>query len=186
VLHSILPYCPHLSFLFHLHSASTNLRLTIPTPPLPRQRSTTSVTALPPQSVASPQGATVPNIWRYEFVICSQKGKNVTGVPVSAPDSRPLPPRRHLPVQTLRGGIRPRSLNPSSPPPSVYLIEVIQSFLLSPRFISTLCRCQPMIDVLKLASLSVDRSARCCSKRTHDRNTASRSLRSSPWRSEHL
>lgn len=38
------------------------------------------------------QGASVPNIWRYEFVICSQKGKNVTGVPVSVPDSRPSPP----------------------------------------------------------------------------------------------
>lgn len=46
----------------------------------------------PPVDLATLRPPIAPNIWRYEIVIFSQKGKNVTGVPVSVPDSRPLPP----------------------------------------------------------------------------------------------
>jgi len=74
----------------------------------PHRRSATAATASAPNNAwpfvcttTAFQGATVPNTWRYEFVIHSRKGKNVTGVPVPVPDSRPLPPPFNVVHSTL-------------------------------------------------------------------------------------
>ena len=57
-----------------------------------------------------------------EFVICSRKGKNVTGVPAFVPNPRPLPPRFTRPslaqlVITLAICLSDRARAISSPPP---------------------------------------------------------------------
>ena len=102
--------------------------------PRPHRRTTTAASASTPTdnrpfacTTTAFQGATVPNTWRYEFVIRSRKGKNVTDVPVPVPNPRPLPPpfsgihSRHPQRRTPRP---PRSLS-SSPLPPIYLIEVM-------------------------------------------------------------
>jgi len=75
------------------------------------------------------QGAIVPNTWRYEFVICSRKGKKRNGR--SGFRSGLKTATANHSFSEIPSARAPRSLDSPYPLPSVYLIDIRQPSLVS-------------------------------------------------------